>query len=171
MRPISSLRGSLPEQHYPHFWAIDSPPTFSQRTFDGAKRSRFFTFTLRDLTHEIDASEAAPDHLLDFAGFDDWATRWRERLARERVSTRSTWCAITASKLPSLLPPRKAIRFFPELAHRPAPAVRRAARDGGIRAATRPPRARGCRHSEVLTIATADAGSEWVGFGTAACSR
>src|SRR5690606_7789330 len=48
-----------------------------------ARNSADFTLTFRDLAGEIDGPGVVRNHFIDPAAFDGWATRWRERLARE----------------------------------------------------------------------------------------
>ncbi|MEO3384937.1 protein adenylyltransferase SelO [Mesorhizobium sp. CAU 1741] len=51
-----------------------------------AQNGADFTLTFRDLANELDAPEGkarARDHFIDPTSFDDWAARWRDRLARE----------------------------------------------------------------------------------------
>lgn len=48
-----------------------------------ARNGADFTLTFRDLALEADGSGPARNHFIDPAAFDGWATRWRERLARE----------------------------------------------------------------------------------------
>ncbi len=48
-----------------------------------ARNSADFTLTFRDLAGEVDGSGRVRDQFIDPTAFDGWATRWRERLARE----------------------------------------------------------------------------------------
>ena len=42
-----------------------------------------FTLTFRDLAHETDGPGPVRNHFIDPTAFDDWATRWRQRLAHD----------------------------------------------------------------------------------------
>jgi len=48
-----------------------------------AQNGADFTLTFRDLAHETDGSGPVRNHFIEPTAFDDWATRWRERLARD----------------------------------------------------------------------------------------
>ncbi|MGO4830869.1 YdiU family protein [Rhizobiaceae sp. 2RAB30] len=48
-----------------------------------ARNGADFTLTFRDLAHEVDGSGRVRNHFIDPTAFDNWASRWRERLARE----------------------------------------------------------------------------------------
>ena len=48
-----------------------------------ARNRADFTLTFRDLAHETGGSGPVRNHFIDPTAFDGWATRWRERLARD----------------------------------------------------------------------------------------